>query len=165
MGIVQQRQRRAHPAVHFRPPTHPAKFDADVVTQRSYIRCGCICRRRHSMVARRPGLEARASGTISGLAGSNARMATTRAGRSRLRAPPPLVVSSSSFLSSFLHLFFCIRIDNGQSVYQPGGWAWAYASSSQTTVAGRQLDLPTGYGLRGSPHTNGQRDPPDYVIA
>ena len=65
MGIVQQRQRRAHPAVHFRPPTHPAKFDADVVAQHSYVRCGCISRMRHSMVARRPDLEVRASGTNS----------------------------------------------------------------------------------------------------
>ena len=165
MGIVQQRQRRAHPAVHFRPPTHPAKFDADVVAQHSYVRCGCISRMRHSMVARRPDLEVRASGTNSRdrrFERPNGDHAIWEVAPS---STPPLVVSSSSFLSSFLHLFFCIRIDNGQSVYQPGGWAWAYASSSQTTVAGRQLDLPTGYGLRGSPHTNGQRDPPDYVIA
>ena len=151
----------------FSPPTHPAKFDADVVAQHSYIRCGCI----HAYEALRPRVRASLGTSAAGVTPEGRRIepAIWTSKRSRivapLSAPSYRLLFISSFIVSSSFLLHPDRQRTKQSVYQPGGWAWAYASSSQTTVTGRQLDLPTGYGLRGSPHTNGQRDPPDCVIA
>ena len=108
MSIVQQRQRRAHPAVHFRPPTHPAKFDADAVAQHSYIRCGSICMKTIVLCETRLAQWLRRYVRPPSVVGSNpsfVRKPTLRVARLSTFLSSPLHLDRSSFFSSFvLHL-------------------------------------------------------------